>query len=132
MKDSQSPSDLIMPGQFISHAETTGKIIDIDRWVLRSVIELLGKRPDIPSIALNISGRSFDEPDLPEYINRLLLMHRVAPERLLVELTETAAVSDMRDAKRFIDALRATGCTVCLDDFGTGFASFAYLKQLKA
>lgn len=132
MKDSQSPGDIIMPGQFISHAETTGKIIDIDRWVLRTVIELLGSNRNIPSIAVNISGRSFDEPDLPEFINRQLLTHRVAPERLLVELTETAAVSDMRDAQRFIDALRATGCTVCLDDFGTGFASFAYLKQLKA
>lgn len=132
MKDPHNGSGVIMPGQFISHAETTGKIIDIDRWVLRNVIELLGRRSDIPSIALNISGRSFDEPDLPDYISRLLATHRVAPERLLVELTETAAVSDMRDAQRFIDALRATGCTVCLDDFGTGFASFAYLKQLKA
>lgn len=132
MRDKQGGGEVIMPGQFISHAETTGKIIDIDRWVLRTVIELLGQRRDIPSIAINISGRTFDEPDLPDYINRLLSVHRVEPKRLLVELTETAAVSDMRDAQRFIDALRATGCTVCLDDFGTGFASFAYLKQLKA
>lgn len=132
MKDVHAPGSLIMPANFIAHAETTGKIIDIDRWVIRQVIELLGSNPAIPSIALNISGRSFDEPDLPDFINRLLLTHRVAPERLLVELTETAAVSDMRDAQRFIDALRATGCTVCLDDFGSGFASFAYLKQLKA
>lgn len=130
MRDAQN--NLIMPGHFISHAETTGKIIDIDRWVIRNVIELLGSRSNIPSIAINISGRSFDEPDLPDYINRLLVTNRVSPERLLVELTETAAVSDMRDAQRFIDALRATGCTVCLDDFGSGFASFAYLKQLKA
>ena len=121
-----------MPGNFISHAETTGKIIDIDRWVLEQVVGLLGRRPDIPSIALNISGRSFDEPDLPDRISRLLAAHKVDPRRLLVELTETAAVSEIRDAQRFIDALRATGCTVCLDDFGTGFASFAYLKQLKA
>ncbi|MFN7136399.1 MAG: EAL domain-containing protein, partial [Thermomonas sp.] len=52
--------------------------------------------------------------------------------RLLVELTETAAVSDMGDAARFIAALRRTGCLVCLDDFGAGFASFAYLKHLNA
>ena len=62
----------------------------------------------------------------------MLQQHRVAPHRLLVEVTETAAVSDMRDAQRFIEALRNTGCIVCLDDFGAGFSSFTYLKHLKA
>lgn len=132
MKDTRTPGGIIYPGNFIPHAESTGKIIEIDRWVITRAIELLGKNPGIPSIAVNISGRSLDEPELPEFINRLLMRNRVAPHRLLVELTETSAVSDMRDAQRFIDALRATGCTVCLDDFGNGFASFAYLKQLKA
>lgn len=132
MKDLRAPGGIIYPGNFIPHAETTGKIIEIDRWTITRVIEMLARHKSVPPIAVNISGRSFDEPDLPEFISRLLVRHRVAPERLLVELTETAAVSDMRDAQRFIDALRATGCTVCLDDFGNGFASFAYLKQLKA
>ncbi|UXY15140.1 EAL domain-containing protein [Chitiniphilus purpureus] len=132
MHDTQNPGNLILPGHFIPHAEKTGKIVDIDRWVIKRTIELLAGRPHIPSIAINVSGRSFDEPELPEFISRLLSLHRVDPRRLLVELTETAAVSDLRDAQRFIDALRATGCTVCLDDFGNGFASFAYLKQLKA
>lgn len=132
MKDVQNPGGVIMPGHFIPHAEKTGKIVDIDRWVIKRTVELLAARPDIPSVAINVSGRSFDEPALPEFIGSLLRLHCVDPRRLLVELTETAAVSDMRDAQRFIDALRATGCTVCLDDFGNGFASFAYLKQLKA
>jgi EAL domain-containing protein (putative c-di-GMP-specific phosphodiesterase class I) len=56
----------------------------------------------------------------------------VEPRRLLIELTETSAVSDLQDAERFIEALHKTGCTTCLDDFGTGFSSFAYLKHLKA
>ncbi|GAA5784206.1 hypothetical protein GCM10007860_16860 [Chitiniphilus shinanonensis] len=132
MRDTQNPGALILPGHFIPHAEKTGKIVDIDRWVIKRTIELLATRPNMPSVAINISGRSFDEPELPEFIGNLLRVHRVDPRRLLVELTETAAVSDLRDAQRFIDALRDTGCTVCLDDFGNGFASFAYLKQLKA
>ncbi|MEO8040072.1 MAG: EAL domain-containing protein, partial [Betaproteobacteria bacterium] len=56
----------------------------------------------------------------------------VRPERLMVELTETSAVADLHDAQRFIEALRETGCRICLDDFGAGFSSFAYLKHIEA
>ena len=87
--------------------------------------------PALPSLAVNISGRSFDDPGLPQFIANQLDAFGVAPQRLLVELTETAAVTDLHDAQRFIHALRQTGCPVCLDDFGTGFSSFAYLKYLQ-
>ena len=132
MEDEANPGQLIMPGQFIDHAERSGKILEIDRWVIRQSIRLLSTHPQLPAIAVNISGRSFDDPELPEYIACQLQQRHVAPERLLVELTETSAVSDMGDAARFIAALRDTGCPICLDDFGTGFSSFAYLKNLQA
>ncbi len=132
MLDKDTPGGFIMPGHFIPFAEKSGKILDIDRWVIRTSITLLASSPDIPSLAVNISGRSFDEPTLPHYIGELLEQNGVEPRRLLVELTETSAVSDLHDAQRFIEALRQTGCTVCLDDFGTGFSSFAYLKHLNA
>lgn len=132
MTDAERPGALIMPGQFIAHAEKSGKIRDIDRWVIREAIRLLGSSPLIPSIAVNISGRSFDDPTLPQFISDQLLREAVAPARLLVELTETSAVTDLHDAQRFIESLRQTGCPVCLDDFGTGFSSFAYLKHLNA
>jgi diguanylate cyclase (GGDEF)-like protein len=132
MRDKEAPGGFIMPGHFIPFAEKSGKILDIDRWVIATSIALLGSSPAIPSLAVNISGRSFDEPTLPQYISELLKAHGVAPQRLLVELTETSAVTDLHDAQRFIEALRQTGCTVCLDDFGTGFSSFAYLKHLNA
>lgn len=132
MVDESDPSRLIMPGHFIPHAEKTGKILDIDRWVLRHSIRLLAQHPGMPSLAVNISGRSFDQPTLPQYIAEQLASGGVAPRRLLVELTETSAVSDLQDAERFIESLRKTGCSTCLDDFGSGFASFAYLKHLKA
>jgi len=131
MVDQDDATRLLMPGQFIPYAEKSGKILDIDRWVIRSAIELLADA-DVPSLAINISGRSFDEPTLPQYIAGELKRCGVAPRRLLVELTETSAVSDLHDARRFIEALRQTGCRTCLDDFGTGFSSFAYLKHLQA
>jgi diguanylate cyclase (GGDEF)-like protein len=131
MVDENDPARCIFPGQFIGHAEKSGKILDLDRWVVRESIALLAAHPRLPALAVNISGRSLDDPDLPGFIAAQLAEHGVAPQRLLVELTETAAISDLRDAERFIDALRRTGCTLCLDDFGSGFASFAYLKHLK-
>ena len=131
MRDKDDPSVLVMPGQFIPMAEKSGKILDIDRWVLRESIQMLAELSGIPALAVNISGRSFDEPMLPQYIAEQLKHYGVAPRRLMVELTETSAVSDLHDAQRFIEALHQTGCGVSLDDFGTGFSSFAYLKHLQ-
>lgn len=132
MLDDKDPTRIIMPGHFIGFAEKSGKIRDIDRWVIGESIRLLKKTPNMPPLAVNISGRSFDDPTLPFYINEQLKEAGVKPERLLVELTETSAVTDLHDAQRFIEALRTTGCIVCLDDFGSGFSSFAYLKHLRA
>jgi diguanylate cyclase (GGDEF)-like protein/PAS domain S-box-containing protein len=131
MRDADDPSVLIMPAQFIPVAEKSGKILDIDRWVLREAIQMLAELSSIPALAVNISGRSFDEPMLPQFIAEQLKRCNVAPRRLMVELTETSAVSDLHDAQRFIEALHQTGCGVSLDDFGTGFSSFAYLKHLQ-
>ena len=132
MVDANDPDIIIMPGHFIPHAEKSGMILGLDRWVIRESIALLAKSTFIPSLAVNISGRSFDEPTFPQYIAEQLKLFNVDPARLLIELTETSAVSDLHDAERFIEALQKTGCTTCLDDFGTGFSSFAYLKHLKA
>jgi diguanylate cyclase (GGDEF)-like protein/PAS domain S-box-containing protein len=123
--------ELVPPGLFIPVAEKSNKILEIDRWVLRQAVQLLADRPHAPPIAVNISGRSFDDPALPAFISELLRVNQADPARLLIEITETAAVSDLTDAERFIEAIKQTGCGVCLDDFGAGFASFAYLKHIR-
>ena len=130
MVDEYNPDQLIMPSHFIQLAEKSGRILDIDRWVIRNVLQCLSDNPQLPSIALNLSGRSLSEPTLPQYISNELRDHNVNPSRLIVEITETAAVSDLHDAQRMIEALKQMGCGVSLDDFGVGFASFAYLKHL--
>ena len=54
----------------------------------------------------------------------------ITADRLILELTETTAVTDIQDAQRFIETMQKLGCTICLDDFGSGFATFSYLKHL--
>lgn len=130
MRDPLDTQRLIMPGQFIPVAEKTGQILEIDRWVIHSSIRILAEHPELSALSVNISGRSLDDATLPQYIHDQLKHHRVEPKRLIVELTETAAVVEMQDAQRFIEALQQTGCLICLDDFGSGFSTFAYLKYL--
>ncbi|MFN3545216.1 MAG: PAS domain S-box protein [Thiobacillus sp.] len=130
MRDPLDRERLIMPAQFIPVAEKNGQILEIDRWVIRQSIETLARHPELAALAVNVSGRSFDEPTLPHYIQEQLQRRGVAPKRLIIELTETAAVSEMQDAQRFIEALQQAGCLICLDDFGSGFSTFAYLKYL--
>ncbi|HTS53013.1 MAG TPA: EAL domain-containing protein [Burkholderiales bacterium] len=130
MIDRDDAGRVVMPGTFIPVAEKTGKILDIDRWVINACASTLARFPALRAIALNVSGRSLNEPTLPRFISDALRLARVEPERLIVELTETSAVSDLHDAQRFIESMRENGVRVCLDDFGSGFSSFAYLKHL--
>ena len=131
MIDEEKPGQLVMPGLFIPIAEKTGKILELDRWVINEAIATLARHPGLRAMAVNLSGRSLADPSLPRYIQSTLIQHNVDPARLLVEITETTAIGDLQDAGRFIEALQQTGCLACLDDFGTGFSSFAYLKYLK-
>jgi diguanylate cyclase (GGDEF)-like protein len=131
VRDQDDPNALQLPGDFITMAEKCGRIVEVDRWVLSQAIAQLAPNSDIPRLAVNVSGRSLDDAQLPAFIASELARHGVSAQRLQVELTETAAVSDLDDARRFIEALHTMGCGVSLDDFGTGFASFAYLKHLQ-
>lgn len=130
MRDPLNPEQLYMPGQFIPIAEKSGTIVDLDRWVIKRVVRTLSELPHLPAIAVNVSGRTFDDPALPQYIRSLLREYELDPQRLIIELTETAAVTDMQDAQAFIEAMHRAGCRVALDDFGSGFSTFTYLKHL--
>ncbi|MHB8915263.1 MAG: EAL domain-containing protein [Thiobacillus sp.] len=131
MIDEENPAQLIMPGLFIPIAEKTGKILELDRWVIQEAVATLARHPKLRALAVNLSGRSLADPSLPKFIEDALRTQCVTPSRLLIEITETTAIGDLQDAGRFIQALHQTGCGTCLDDFGTGFSSFAYLKYLK-
>jgi diguanylate cyclase (GGDEF)-like protein/PAS domain S-box-containing protein len=125
--------DLVPPNAFLGVAERTGLIVDIDRWVAREAIRLASTGPWSASgrkLEVNLSGRSIDDPELPDLIEAELAAHGTDPRKLVFEVTETAAIANMDDAVRFARRLTQAGCGFALDDFGTGFGSFYYLKHL--
>ncbi len=124
----------VPPMSFIPAAERYGLMPTLDRWVIRSVLERLarlGALPENTLYAINLSGQSLGDPKMLGFILDQLDATGLAPERICFEITETAAVANLRAASRFINTLRGIGCRFALDDFGSGMASFGYLRQLK-
>jgi diguanylate cyclase (GGDEF)-like protein len=118
--------DVIPPSSFLPTAERLGLIVEIDRLVLAKAIELAGRSQPI---AVNVSGASLCDPRLIEDV-RAAIADGLNPAWLDFEITETAAISNMDSARTFAQAVTAMGCGLGLDDFGTGFSSFSYLKEL--
>jgi EAL domain-containing protein (putative c-di-GMP-specific phosphodiesterase class I) len=123
---------LVAPGRFLPAAERYGLIREIDRMVLARALELLAgeHREHETRIAINCSSLSITDGGMLAEIERRLTHARVDPARLVIEVTETAAISDMARARAFCAGVQALGCAVALDDFGAGFGSFQYLKHL--
>ncbi len=121
---------LVAPGRFLPAAERYGLVRDIDRLVLARVAALLGSRADGPRVAINLSALSVTDPAMLTHVERCLRSAGADPSRLVIEITETAAISDMDRARAFCQGLAALGCDVALDDFGAGYGSFHYLTQL--
>lgn len=130
MVDETDPSRLISPADFVPHAELSGKVRQIDRWVFLSCARKLAITDPSVCIAANLSARSLEDSTFPGFLDDTLRQLAVDPRRLHIELTETSAISDPVAARLMIDALRSLGCAVYLDDFGSGFSSFAHLKLL--
>jgi len=118
--------DVILPSSFLPTAEQLGLITEIDRLVLSKAIELAGRSQPI---AVNVSGASLSDPRLIADV-RAAIADGLNPAWLDFEITETAAISNMNHARAFAQAVTEMGCGLGLDDFGTGFSSFSYLKEL--
>ena len=130
LPDPEGAGALLQPSQFIPIAEKTGQIVALDRRVILRAVALLAGNARVPGLAVNLSGRSLGDCELPAFIAAQLRARGVAPARLHIELTETSTIPDLRAAGSFIEELRRAGCRTCLDDFGSGFSSFACLKLL--
>jgi diguanylate cyclase (GGDEF)-like protein/PAS domain S-box-containing protein len=125
--------DLLPPSAFLYVAERFGAIVAIDCWVVQQAIaaivlqEAAGRSL---TLHVNISAKSIGDPELIAVVDRSLAAAGIDPARLVFELTETAAIGNIEHARTFMTELRRRGCRFALDDFGSGFGSFYYLKHL--
>lgn len=125
---------MVPPGAFIPAAERFGLMPQLDRWVVDTALANFSKlhpsgKP-VKLCAINLSGPTFEDDSFADFVLQRLEDYGVSPHRICFEITETAAVSSMTRAVDFMQKLRDAGCKFSLDDFGSGMASFGYLKNL--
>ena len=126
--------EIILPGGFMPAAERFGLVHNVDRWATTRAITHLDELSTLHNknlrFAINLSGRAFEDKQLLPLIRGLIEDSSLCPSQLTFEITETAAIANLRDASKFITQLKDLGCEFALDDFGSGFCSFSYLKKL--
>jgi PAS domain S-box-containing protein len=115
------------PIQVLDTAERLDAVYDIDLWVVEQAMRLAAERTDL-SLQINLSGRSVGDPRLTGEVEALIQRYGVNPEQLTFEITETALIGNLSEARHFADRVRDLGCELALDDFGSGYASFRYLR----
>jgi diguanylate cyclase (GGDEF)-like protein/PAS domain S-box-containing protein len=131
-----SKGDLILPGAFLPAAERYQLMPQIDQWVIRNAAEFIGRlrarQPELQRhrFGINLSGESLRDPQLLEFVRDTLARNDVPGTMVYFEFTERAAITNLGAAVEFMRGLRAMGCQLALDDFGSGMSSFSYLKQL--
>lgn len=126
---------LISPLEFIPLAEEMGLILPLGKWVLETGCKQLvswagSKDTEHLNLSINVSARQFHQPNFVAQVLDVLSATNVNPQRLKLELTESMLVDDMDDVIAKMTLLQSAGIRFSLDDFGTGFSSLSYLKQL--
>ncbi len=120
----------ISPGLFFPAAERYNLAADIDRWVIRHTLQWMEANEQEVMLSINLSGCSIYDSGLLAFIRQQFRETGVAAELVCFEITETAAVANMKKAQELISELQHDGCKFSLDDFGSGLSSFFYLRHL--
>ncbi|MBE7247084.1 MAG: EAL domain-containing protein, partial [Actinomycetospora chiangmaiensis] len=119
---------VVAPGIFVPLAEESGLIVALGDWVLREACHEAAGWTRPLKVAVNLSPRQFQKPDLPETILAILAETGLSPDRLELEVTESIIINDMARAVGILRRLKGYGIRISMDDFGTGYASLATLQ----
>lgn len=125
--------EIFYPSSFMPTAERFNMLMELDMWVIENALRdvvATGTPKGKVTLSINLSGHSLDDDDAQSRIVALLQQYNVPPSSIVFEITETSAIANLEQANRFIRELCAIGCRFSLDDFGSGFCSFAQLKNL--
>ncbi len=119
------------PFETVTFAEQLGMVTELDLSICRQVLKQLDAEPDAYDVAVNISGGSLESELFVNDFEELLRRYPKLRRRLLIEVTESAAIGNLERASKIIDRLRALEYRVCIDDFGAGAAALHYLRAFK-
>jgi EAL domain-containing protein (putative c-di-GMP-specific phosphodiesterase class I)/GGDEF domain-containing protein len=122
-------------GELMAAVEQLGRATEIDKWVVRSVFDWMRQNPgrleNSNGLSINLSAQSINSRNFLDFLSAELDRADIPGDKLIFEITESAAIGSFAHAERFIRQIRRYGCGFALDDFGVGFSSFSYLKNLK-
>ena len=124
--------ELVYPNQFIPSLEMLNDTFLMDQCVIRNTLACVEKHPELNQVAINLSAQSFLDERLLPLIESSLEKYQVSPTRIIFEITESASINNLKATRKMIEKLNSLGCHFSIDDFGTGFSTFNYLKQLPA
>lgn len=134
MRDAQD--QLVPVTRVIAAAEDSGRMSKIDRWVLTTTLAWLDEHRSrlqrTQFVCINLSGASLNDEEFLQEVFDMLRRSSHISSFLCIEITESIALHDLKNTRRFIDKVRGYGARVALDDFGAGYTSFSYLKELPA
>ena len=122
---------LLGPARFIPLAEETGLIHEIGRWAIDTACEAAAGWPHPWRISINLSPVQFAQSDVCDAIDAAVRRHRLAPDRVVVEVTESVLMEETTQAVAMLNRLRMLGVKIALDDFGTGYSSLSYLQLFR-
>jgi diguanylate cyclase (GGDEF)-like protein len=126
--------DLMPPSEFILAAETYNRVTMVDRWVVENVLKWMADHrsalDNFGGFAINVSGHSVNDESFADFVLEQFSRMQAPTSKVCFEITETAAIANLDNARDFMNRMKIIGCRFSLDDFGTGLSSYSYLRNL--